>query len=79
MGPQADNPERRDAKNWDGCTCSAPDDPRVIVPKRNPALGWTVNVGRPEGRRLIKATFITYAALAAAIAAAFMTATWLSH
>lgn len=27
-----------------------PDDPRLLVPKRNPSLGWTINVEHPYGR-----------------------------
>jgi len=26
------------------------DDPRIVVPKRMKALGWTVNVGHPKGQ-----------------------------
>ena len=25
-------------------------DPRLVVPKRNPAFGWTINVGHKLGR-----------------------------
>jgi uncharacterized membrane protein len=30
-----------------------PDDPRLFVPKRNPSLGWTVNVEHPYGRTVL--------------------------
>jgi uncharacterized membrane protein len=26
-----------------------PDDPRLFVPKRNPAFGWTINIEHPFG------------------------------
>lgn len=26
------------------------DDPRLFVPKRNPSLGWTINLEHPYGR-----------------------------
>ena len=79
MATEAEDREWRDAKNWRGCVYSAPDDPRVYVPKRNPRFGWTFNFGQPEGRRLFKTIFITYSAIAAAIFAAFMMVKWLSH
>lgn len=28
-------------------------DPRIIVPKRMQALGWTINVGHRKGRSLL--------------------------
>ena len=30
-----------------------PADPRLVVPKLNPALGWTVNVAHPSSRRAL--------------------------
>ncbi len=27
-----------------------PHDPRFVVPKMNPALGWTVNIAHPQAR-----------------------------
>ncbi len=33
--------------SWRGPFYVAPDDPRLIVPKRNPGFGWTINFGRP--------------------------------
>lgn len=47
-----------------------PDDPRLIVPKRNPALGWTVNVDHRFGPALLMLTGA--AALAPLVAAAFL-------
>ena len=80
MATESENREWHDPKNWrTGGAYSAPDDPHVIVPKQNPALGWTVNFGQREGRRMIKAALLTYGALAAAIIAAFLTAKWLSR
>jgi uncharacterized membrane protein len=29
------------------------DDPRIVVPKRMKALGWTVNVGHPKGQLVL--------------------------
>ena len=29
-----------------------PDDKRVFVPKENPSMGWTINVGHPLGAPL---------------------------
>ena len=42
------------------------DDPRVIVPKRVKALGWTVNVGHRKGRAVLAA--VGAAILIAAVA-----------
>lgn len=39
--------EWRDPRNWRGLLYVAPRDPRVIVPKRNPAYGWTFNFAHP--------------------------------
>ena len=33
-----------------------PDDARLIVPKRNPAMGWTINLSHPYGPLLLLAT-----------------------
>jgi hypothetical protein len=35
--------------HWRGGIYRCTEDPRVIVPKRNPALGWTINFGHPNG------------------------------
>ncbi len=37
------NPE-----NW-GTVYHCPEDPRVIVPKRQPGMGWTLNFAHPLG------------------------------
>jgi uncharacterized membrane protein len=79
MATESEDREWRDPNNWKGGRYTAPDDPRVIVPKRNPMLGWTVNFGQREGRRIVTATFVTYGSVAAAIAIAFLAARWLSH
>jgi len=33
-----------------------PDDPRLIVPKRIPIMGWTINVSHPKAPLLILLT-----------------------
>ncbi len=40
------------------------DDPRVIVPKRMKALGWTINVGNRKGRILLIAIILLIVILA---------------
>jgi len=55
------------------------DDPRFFVPKRIPALGWTVNRAHPESGRFLRATFITYALVFGAIGAVIVAAIWLSR
>ena len=30
-----------------------PEDPRLWVPKRNPAFGWTINFEHPYGRAML--------------------------
>jgi uncharacterized membrane protein len=34
-----------------------PDDPRLIVPKRIPIMGWTINVSHPKAPLLMLLTF----------------------
>ena len=34
------------------------DDPRIIVPKRVKALGWTINVGHRRGRMVLAAVIL---------------------
>lgn len=34
-----------------------PDDPRLIVPKRIPIMGWTINVSHPKAPLLVLVTF----------------------
>jgi uncharacterized membrane protein len=79
MATESEDRQWRDEQNWRGCVYSAPEDPRVFVPKRIPAFGWTLNFGQPASRRMLTAVVLTYGAIAAAIAAAFMAAKWLSH
>lgn len=44
---------RDDDRYWiGGIFYNNPDDPAVFVPKRY-GLGWTVNMGHPQGRRLL--------------------------
>lgn len=38
----------QDKYNWG--LYNDPNDPRLVVPKMNPALGWTVNVAHPSAR-----------------------------
>jgi hypothetical protein len=52
--------------------------PPFVVPKRIPALGWTVNRAHPESGRFSRAIFITYA-VGGAIAAGVAAALWLSR
>jgi uncharacterized membrane protein len=33
----------RDPENWRGLLYVCEQDPRVVVPKRNPIMGWTIN------------------------------------
>jgi uncharacterized membrane protein len=41
------------------------DDPRVIVPKRVAALGWTINVGHRKGRMALAAVGVVIVIAAA--------------
>ena len=44
---------RDDDRYWyGGLFYNNPDDPAVLVPKRY-GLGWTVNIGRPQGKLLL--------------------------
>lgn len=38
------------------------DDDRLLVPKSNPALGWTINLSHPHGRKLLIGIVIAIAA-----------------
>jgi uncharacterized membrane protein len=44
-----------------------PDDRRLIVPKQNPTMGWTINVSHPAGPSALLCLGV---AIAASIAAA---------
>lgn len=35
----------KNLNNWKGIFYVNPKDPRIIVPKMNPSLGWTLNFG----------------------------------
>jgi len=37
----------RNSGNWKGMFYVNRKDPRILVPKMNPALGWTLNFGHP--------------------------------
>lgn len=43
----------RSQSNWQWGFYNNPDDNRIMVPKRIPALGWTVNIGQRKGRRIM--------------------------
>ncbi len=45
-----DDREWRLDENWSWASYASPLDSRVWVPKRNPALGWTVNRAHTTGR-----------------------------
>ena len=49
MGVVETEEEWRRPENWHGAfeTYGAPRDSRVWVPKRNPAMGWTLNAAHP--------------------------------
>jgi uncharacterized membrane protein len=38
---------RRNPHNWRGVFYVNRKDPRLIVPKMNPSMGWTLNFGSP--------------------------------
>ena len=45
-----------------------PNDPRLIVPKMNPALGWTVNIAHPPARLgLVLMAIVLVAGMAASV------------
>lgn len=47
---------------------SDPNDPRFVVPKLNPALGWTVNIAHPQSRlALILIGMVVVAGLAGSV------------
>jgi hypothetical protein len=53
-----------DARNWKGLGLyRAPDDPRLIVPKRIRALGWTVNAAHPAAWLVLALMVIVSAGL----------------
>jgi uncharacterized membrane protein len=54
--------DRTDARYWKLGLYMNPQDPGLLVPKRNPNLGWTFNIGHPKGR-LVAASFLLGIAL----------------
>jgi uncharacterized membrane protein len=70
---EIDRREWQDPRNWRGGWLGiyhSPRDSRVWVPKRNPAMGWTVNTARTAGLAWT-AFFVGLVALAVALAVAF--------
>jgi len=61
--------DRRDARYWKLGFYMNPQDPALMVPKRNPNLGTTVNIGHPRGR-LVAASLLLGAALLIVLAGA---------
>jgi uncharacterized membrane protein len=52
----------QDQKNWGGGFCGwyfCKEDPRLWVPKKNKALGITVNLGHPKGGATLVTLFLT--------------------
>jgi hypothetical protein len=47
-----------DKRNWSAWRYRCKDDPRLIVPKRNPALGWTFNWAHPAAMRWFAALLV---------------------
>jgi hypothetical protein len=45
----------RDPRHWTGRRYRCPEDPRLVVPKLNPALGWTFNWAHPSAGRYFAA------------------------
>ncbi len=48
---------RNDDRYWYGFFYNNPEDPDVIVPRRN-GFGWTVNFGHPQGKRFLIAILL---------------------
>ncbi len=63
-GDQPGQPElgRMDARYWKLGFYLNPQDPALFVPKRNPALGTTINIGHAKGR-LVAASILLGTAL----------------
>ena len=49
--------DRTDARYWKLGLSMNPQDPGLLVPKRNPILGWTFTIGHPKGR-FVAASFL---------------------
>lgn len=43
--------------NWSSWVYFSKNDPRLRVPKRIPALGWTINLGHPRGPAIMLGIF----------------------
>jgi hypothetical protein len=56
-----------DPKNWTMWSYNCADDPRVIVPKRNPAMGWTINAAHKKALPVFILTLIVTLALPAVV------------
>ena len=54
--------DRTDARYWKLGFYLNPQDPALIVPKRNPNFGTTINIGHPKGR-LVAASLLLGVAL----------------
>jgi uncharacterized membrane protein len=54
--------DRTDARYWKLGFYMNPQDPALFVPKRNPNLGGTINIGHPKGR-LVAASILLGVAL----------------
>ena len=61
--------DRRDARYWKLGFYLNPQDPALIVPKRNPKFGTTINIGHPKGR-LVAASLLLGVALLIILAGA---------
>ena len=62
--------DRTDARYWKSGFYRNPQDPALFVPKRNPNLGITVNIGHPKGRLVAASLLLGPALLIFVIAAA---------
>ena len=61
--------DRTDARYWKLGFYMNPQDPGLLVPKRNPISGWTFNIGHPKGR-LVAASLLLGVALLMVLAGA---------
>lgn len=57
-----ENPDNWSGPRWLGVYCSRTDT-RVVVPKRIPVMGWTVNLGRKAGVVVLLGTLVGIALL----------------
>ncbi len=54
----------KNPNNWRGIFYVNRKDPRIFVPKINPALGWTMNFGNPYTYALLVSVVLILAATA---------------